>query len=215
MFLMETIPLIILRTLWISGTAVVLSLLWSLPLAYLLSRKPGLAKIMVPVFDALIGVPTVLIGLVLYMLFSSRGPLGFLGLLYTPYAIIIGEAILVTPLITSTTYHVLNNVINTYGELALTLGATDKQAMMVALREGLPGVLASTAMAFSRASGELGIALMVGGNIKGYTRVMTTAIALEVSRGEFESAIMLGVVLVIIVVSTSIAIRFLQRKVYG
>ncbi len=215
MFLMETIPLIILRTLWISGTAVTLSLLWSLPLAYLLSRKPGLAKIMVPVFDALIGVPTVLIGLVLYMLFSSRGLLGFLGLLYTPYAIIIGEAILVTPLITSTTYHVLNNVINTYGELALTLGATDKQAMMVALREGLPGVLASTAMAFSRASGELGIALMVGGNIKGYTRVMTTAIALEVSRGEFESAVMLGVVLVVIVVSTSIAIRFLQRKVYG
>ncbi len=211
---MESPLTITLRTLWISGTAVGLSLAWSLPLAYFLSKKPGLARIVVPVLDALIGVPTVLVGLILYMLLSSRGPLGSLGLLYTPYAIILGEAILVTPLITSTTYHVLNTMISTYGELAITLGATEKQAMMIALREGLPGILASTAMAFSRATGELGIALMVGGNIKGYTRVMTTAIALEVARGEFESAITLGVVLVVVVVVASLSIRLLQKRVY-
>ncbi|HIQ55739.1 MAG TPA: ABC transporter permease subunit, partial [Pyrodictium sp.] len=99
----------------------------------------------------------------------------------------------------------------TYGELALSLGASERQAMLLALRESLPGILASTIMGFSRAIGELGVALIVGGNIRGYTRVLTTAIALEVSKGEFEKAVALGTILVSIATTISIVLKVLKR----
>ena len=201
---------IALRTLWISGTATLLASSWSLLLAYYLSRNPGIAKPLVSVLEGLVGVPTVLVGLVLYMLLSSKGPLGVLGLLYTPYAIILGQAVLITPLVTSVSYRVLSRAWSDYGELALTLGASSSQAATIVLREALPGVVAAVIMGFSRASGELGVALMIGGNIRGYTRVLTTAIALEVSRGEFEYAVMLGAILVTIVLTVSLSLRVLR-----
>jgi len=202
---------ITLRSIWISGSATLLASSWSILFAYYLSKNPSVAKFIVSVLEGLVGIPTVLIGLLLYMLLSSRGPLGMLRLLYTPYSIIIGQAILVTPLITSICYRVLSRSWSDYGELALTLGASEKQAIHLVLRESLPGIIAAIVMGFSRASGELGIALMVGGNIRGYTRVLTTAIALEVSRGEFETALVLGSVLVVIVVTISLSLRVLKR----
>ena len=131
-----------------------------------------------------------------------------------PYAIIIGEAVLITPLITSVCYRVFIKTWSTYGELALTLGASEKQMIAIVLREAFPGVISALVMGFSRAIGELGIALRVEGNIRGYTRVLTTAITLEVSRGEFEVAIILGLLLVFIVVATSFGLRIL-KKVYN
>lgn len=208
---MSEIVDITLRSLWISGSATLLASSWSILFAYYLSKNPSVARFIVSVLEGLVGVPTVLIGLLLYMLLSSRGPLGVLGLLYTPYSIIIGQAILITPLITSISYRVLSKSWSDYGELALTLGASEKQAISLVLRESLPGVIAAIVMGFSRASGELGIALMVGGNIRGYTRVLTTAIALEVSRGEFETALILGGILVVIVVIVSLSLRILKR----
>lgn len=199
------------RSIWVSGTATIIASSWSILVAYYLSKTGFLARYIIPLFEALIGVPTVLIGLVLYMLFSSSSPLGGLGLLYTPYAIIIGEAILVTPLITSVCYRVFVKTWNTYGELALALGASEKQMIAIVLREALPGATAAIVMGFSRAIGELGIALMVGGNIRYYTRVLTTAIALEVSRGEFEAALVLGAILVVIVVAASFGLRVLRE----
>lgn len=208
---MNEIVDITLRSIWISGSATLLASSWSILFAYYLSKNPSVAKFIVSVLEGLVGIPTVLIGLLLYMLLSSRGPLGMLRLLYTPYSIIIGQAILVTPLITSICYRVLSRSWSDYGELALTLGASEKQAIHLVLRESLPGIIAAIVMGFSRASGELGIALMVGGNIRGYTRVLTTAIALEVSRGEFETALVLGSVLVVIVVTISLSLRVLKR----
>lgn len=205
---------IVFRSTWISGSAVLLALMWSTLLAYYATKKEFLAKHVIPLFEALIGVPTVLIGLLLYMLLSSKGVLGFLNMLYTPQAIIIGQAILVTPLITSTMYRVFNVAMNTYGELALSLGASEQQTLMIILKESMPGFIASAVMGFSRAIGELGIALIVGGNIRSYTRVLTTAIALEISKGEFEEALILGGILVSIVIITSFSLRLL-RKVYG
>ncbi|RLG82822.1 MAG: ABC transporter substrate-binding protein [Thermoprotei archaeon] len=202
---------ITLRSLWISGSATIISSLWSILLAYKLSRSSGASRYVIPLFEALIGIPTVLIGLLLYMILSSRGPLGVFRLLYTPYAIILGQAILVTPLITSLCYRVFSNSWNTFGELAYTLGASEKQVMTIVLRESIPGVIAASVMGFSRAIGELGIALMVGGNIRGFTRVLTTAIALEVSKGEFETAVVLGVVLIVLVVAVSFSLRILKR----
>lgn len=205
---------IALRSIWVSGSATIIASLWSILLAYYTTKSSFLSKYLIPFFEALIGVPTVLIGLILYMLLSSSGPLGILGLLYTPYAIIIGEAVLITPLITSVCYRVFIKTWSTYGELALTLGASEKQMIAIVLREAFPGVISALVMGFSRAIGELGIALMVGGNIRGYTRVLTTAITLEVSRGEFEVAIILGLLLVFIVVATSFGLRML-KKVYN
>ncbi len=202
---------IALRSIMISGFATVFASLWSIPLSYLLANKPRLAKTIIPFFEALVGIPTVLVGLLLYMVLSSRGPLGFLGILYTPKAIIIGQAILITPLITSISYRVLRQSSEVFGELALSLGASREQAMIIVLRESMPGIMTSIIMGFSRAIGELGVALMVGGNIKGYTRVLTTAIALEVSRGEFENAILLGLLLVLVMVLISASLRVLKR----
>ena len=207
----ESVADIVLRSIAISGSATIIATSWSIPLAYYMTKSPRLSKAIAPIAEALVGVPTVLVGLLLYLLLSSRGPLGFAGLLYTPYGIMAGQAILITPLITSVSYRVLQHAKNTYGELAISLGASESQAMGLMVRESLPGVIASLVMGFSRALGELGIALMVGGNIKGYTRVMTTAIALEVARGEFGLAVALGAVLVFIVISASASLRYLQR----
>jgi tungstate transport system permease protein len=203
---------ITIRSLWISGSAVLLASPWSILLAYYLSKSSTrLSQYIVSFLEALIGVPTVLIGLLLYMLLNSRGPLGFLHLLYTPYAIVIGEAILITPLIASISYRVLRVSWNTYGELALSLGASPTQTLQLVLRESWPGITASLVMGFSRAIGELGVALMVCGNLRGYTRVFTTAIALEVSKGNFETVLFLGGILVLIVTAISISLRILRR----
>jgi len=210
----ETIATI-LRSIYVSGTATLLASVWSLPTSYVLTlkRRVGVVE---AVIESLVGIPTVLLGLLLYLLLSSSGPLAPLGikLLYTPQAIILGESILVTPLMISTSYRVLKNSVVMYSELALSLGASKTQVMTLVIRESLPGIIASIIMSFSRALGELGIAMMVGGNISGYTRVMTTAIALGVVRGEFEEAIVLGLVLMAIMVVISITLKLIN-KVYG
>ena len=202
---------ITIRSLAISGTATLLAGSWSIPSAYIISRLSRLSKILMPVVEAIVGLPTVLVGLLMYMLLCGSGPLGILNLLYTPYAITVGQALLITPLLISTSFRVLAHAQESYGELALTLGATERQAMQLVLAQSFPGLMASIVMSFSRALGELGVALMIGGNIRGYTRVITTAIALEVSRGEFELALMLGGILVILLVAISISLRTLRR----
>jgi tungstate transport system permease protein len=198
------------RSLYISGLATLLSASWSIPAAYLLSfrRRVGALEAVV---ESLVGVPTVLLGLLFYMLLSSSGPLGPLKLLYTPHAIIIGQSILITPLIISTCYRALRLVAAPYLELALSMGASRSQAMMLILRESASGVIASAIMGFSRAVGELGIAMMVGGNIKGSTMILTTAIALGVTRGEFEAAIILGVILLALTIATSLSVKTLME----
>ncbi|MET1128847.1 MAG: ABC transporter permease [Thermoproteota archaeon] len=198
------------RSVYVSGLATLLAASWSLPLAYVMAIR-GRMRLLASLFESLVGVPTVLVGLVIYMLFSRKGPLGFLGLLYTPYAIVVGEAFLVTPLIVSVMHRVLQSAVKRYWELAVSLGASERQAMLTAFAQSLPAVVASIVMGFSRAIGELGVALLVGGNIKGYTRTLTTAIALEVSKGEFEDAVALGLVLVAIVAAFSAAARILWR----
>lgn len=199
------------RSIVISGTATLLAASWSLPLAYLMARRRGLGALLSPILEALVGIPTVVVGLLVYGLLSRRGPLGFLDLLYTPQAIVLGEAILVTPLLTSVAYRVLHRAAEAYWELAYTLGASESKAMAFALQQAAPGIVAAVVMAFSRAIGELGVALLVGGNIKGETRVLTTTIALLVSQGEYGQALVLGAVLVTVVLSFSIASRVLGR----
>ncbi|AFL66070.1 ABC transporter permease [Desulfurococcus amylolyticus] len=197
------------RSITISGLATLLSLSWSLPIAYLAVVKQRL-RIIIPIAESLSGFPTVLIGLLLYMLLSRSGPLGFLHLLYTPSAIIIGQSILVTPLIIAIVYGHLKKIYEEIGELLLTLGARGRDIMLSMLTEASNRILASSMIAFSRALGELGVALMLGGNIAGETRVFSTAIALSVNIGEFENALNLGLILFIIETMLITAIRILQ-----
>ncbi len=199
-----------LRALMVSGSATILASCWSIPIAHYLAIKHR-SEFVTSILEALVGIPTTVIGLLFYFLFSSKGPLGFLHLLYSPQAIIIGQSVLITPLIISTGYRVIRSSTELYGELAISLGASKWQAMALTMRESMPGIIASVVMGFSRAFGELGVALMIGGNIRGYTRVLTTAIVLEVSKGEFEKALSLGLILVTISISLSIVLRVLRR----
>ncbi len=197
------------RSILISGAAVLLASLLGLPLAYLAVVKVRV-RLLIPIAESFSGIPTVLVGLLLYLMLSKDGPLGFLNLLYTPQAIVVGQAILVTPLIVATSFEALRTSYESVGELAITLGASNLQVMLTVFKESFNKVLASLMIAFSRALGELGIALMVGGNIRGETRVFSTSIALSVTVGEFGEAVKLGLILLVVETSLIVGIRLLQ-----
>ncbi len=212
--LYQEVAIIIARSVMVSGLATLLALGWSIPvLVKLLSSGGRITKMTIDITGALTGVPTVVLGLLLYFLLSRGGPLGFLGILYSPTAIIIGQAILITPYIIYLAASSLLEGRRSIWELAISLGASKAQAALTLLQEGVYSLASVVVVAFNRAIGELGIALMLGGNIKGFTRVMTTAIALEVSKGEYELALTLGGTLLAIVLPISIAITTLGKKI--
>ena len=191
---------ILFRSLFFSGSAVILATLWGTPIAMLISLKDFRGKTIINgFFNSLIGIPTVVLGLVLFLIFSKGGPLGFLGLLYTPAAIILGEAILVMPILISLMTSAVEAVDPDIMNLAKTLGASESQAAIAVLKEALNGVLLSNIASFNRAIAELGVALLVGGNIAGSTDVLTTAISRYTARGDLDLAIALGIFLMIII----------------
>ena len=200
------------RSLMVSGLATLMASIWSIPLAAALTHsKSKLCRAVLDVLNAMIGMPTVLIGLLLYLLLSRTGPLGVFNLLYTPLAISFGQAILITPLLVSLAAEHLGRVRESVSELALSLGATRVQMATTVIRETGPQLVSTVLVTFNRAIGELGVALMVGGNIRKFTRVMTTAIALEVEKGEFELALALGGILLFITILVTITVRALGR----
>jgi len=187
------------RSVAVSGLAAVLATALGIPLSLkLVTDDFRSKKFILDAFRALVGVPTVVVGLALYYLFSRSGPLGGLRLLYTPLAIVLGQALLITPLFISFAYQALEMEKKGVWELAISLGAFRRQASSTLIKEAIPKLLNASLIAFNRAIGELGVALMLGGNIRGFTRVMTTAIALEVSKGEFDLALSLGGLLLLI-----------------
>jgi len=203
---------IVYRSLFFSGIAVILATLWGTPIAMLISlrefRGKNLAKTF---FNSLIGIPTVVLGLVLFLAFSNGGPLGFLGLLFTPGGIIIGEAILVTPIIISIATSAIEAVDPEIMNLAKTLGASESQASIAVLKEAVNGVLLSNIASFNRAIAELGVALLVGGNVAGLTDVLTTAISRYTARAEIPFAIALGILLMVLVFLINLTV-LLARK---
>lgn len=204
---------ITLRSVAISGLATVAASLWSIPLGALIGLGRFRGRVLLRgVFNVLLGVPTVTLGLVLYLLISKSGPLGFLRLLYTPTAIILGQAVLITPIIVSFVANSLEAVDPDVRNLALTLGSTEIEAVLAVLNESMEGVLLSVTAGFNRAIAELGIALMVGGNIRGVTRMLTTYIALETNRGEVAMGVAFAVVLLSIVAAVNLSVNLLQRR---
>ncbi len=204
------------RTLLFSGVATILAVLWSIPIAMLLTLKdfPG-RSIVKGFFTAMIGLPTVALGLILFLMLSKAGPLGFLGLLYTPGAIMLGEAILITPLIISISVSSIEAVDPEMYNLAKTLGANSSQATVTIIREAISGVLFSNIAGFNRAIAELGVALIVGGNIVGAgarsTDVLTTDISTLTARGDFGSAIALAIILLLLVFGINLIV-YLARN---
>jgi len=198
---------IVYRSILFSGVAALLAVLWATPIAMLLGLKNFRGKSVIKgFFTAMIGIPTVALGLFLWLLLSKAGPLGFLGLLYTPGAIILGEALLVTPLIVSVATNAIESVDPEMMNLARTSGASESQASIAVLKEAVNGLIFSYAAGFNRAIAELGVALIVGGNLAGFTDVLTTDISNFTSRGEFSTAIALGIILLVIVFGINLTI---------
>ncbi len=190
---------IILLSLAVSGTAVLLATAAGLPLGALvgLSRFRG-RPLLLKVLYTLMGLPPTVAGLLVYMALASRGPLGGLNLLFTPAAMIIAQWVLVTPIITGLVAGAVEDRDRRFRETAVVLGATPWQARFLVLREARPAVFAAVAAGLGRATAEVGAVMLVGGNIRYETRVMTTAILLETRRGNFGNALILGAVLLLI-----------------
>ncbi|RLG97783.1 ABC transporter permease [Candidatus Bathyarchaeota archaeon] len=201
------------RSLYVSGTATLLALAWSLPLGIFIgSRNFRGKRLLKGIFNALLGIPTVGLGLILYLIFSKSGPLGMLHILYEPTAIIVGQAVLITPIMVSFSANAIEAIGTEVKDLARTLGASESEASMAVLREALPGVTLAIIASFNRAIAELGIALMLGGNIAGRTRVLTTTIQFETTRGNFELSIALTIILLLIVFTLNFAVNMLKRE---
>ena len=163
-------------------------------------------------FNALLGIPTVALGLVLFLFFSNSGPIGFLRLLYSPTAIIFGQAILITPIMVSLITSAIETVDPEIKDLAKTLGASETEASIAVMKESTNGVALAITASFNRAIAELGVALMVGGNIAGFTSVLTTTIALETNKGNIELSIALAMILLLIAFALTISINLIQRR---
>ncbi len=202
---------IVLLSFQVSLTAIALSSLVSLPFALLLTLKnfPG-RRVIISIINSLLAIPAVAIGLVVYLFLTRRGPLGALGLLYSPWAIIIAQGVLAVPIITSLALAAFQNVSRQIRETAITLGANGRQFILTIFRESKYSLVAALIMAFARVIGETGMTMMVGGNIKGTTRVMTTAIALETMKGKFELAITLGIILLAVSLLIGVPLQLLQ-----
>jgi tungstate transport system permease protein len=200
------------RSVYVSSLGTILASAWSIPIATAvgLGRFRGRTLIK-SVFNTFIGIPAVALGLILYLLLSRVGPLGAFQLLYTNDAIIIGQALLISPLMISLTISAIETVDPAITRLSYTLGATRTQMAVTALSEAAPGVSQAALTSFNRAIGELGVALMVGGNIRGATRILSTAIALETTAGEIALGIALTIILLMIVASISIATNLAMR----
>ena len=184
----------------------------------LIAMKEFRGKTVIKTFlNTLIGLPTVVLGLILFLVFSRAGPLGFLGLLYTPTAIILGQAMLVTPILVSIGVSAIESVDPEIMSLSKTLGASESQAQVAVLKEAASGIILSDLASFNRAIGELGVVLMVGGNITGggnRTDVMTTSISRDVQIGEIGLAIALGLLLVLILFTINIIVAVLRKANY-
>ena len=188
----------------VSFLAVAIATAVGLPVgaAIALYRFPGRAALLVAM-NALMGLPPVVVGLIVYLTLSRAGPLGVFGLLFTPAAMIFAQMLLVTPIIAALTRQVIEDLWVEYEEQLRSLGAGPGRAVPALLWDGRYSLLTAVLAGFGRASAEVGAVMIVGGNIDHVTRVMTTAIALEVSKGDLALALGLGIVLMALSLSVN------------
>jgi tungstate transport system permease protein len=197
----------------VSLSALFFSVILGLSIAVLMTiyQFPG-RKILRITIDSLMALPPVVVGLIVYLLLSRTGPLGVWGLLYTPTAMVIAQTVLITPLVIALAIQVYESHWSRLSELLQTLGIKPKYCFGILTHEARAGLLTVILAAFGRAIAEIGAVMIVGGNIEHYTRVMTTAIAMETRQGNLALALALGIVLIFLALLINICVHFLKPK---
>jgi tungstate transport system permease protein len=204
---------IIFLSIKVSGTALVAATLLGLPVsAFLGFKRFPLRGAVISVLNTFMGLPPVVVGLFVYLLLSRSGPLGFLALLYTPTAMIVAQTILAFPIVASLSHSAIVSVDPIIRQASMTLGATPFQVSLAIIREARYGITSAVIAGLGRVMAEVGAILIVGGNIAGFTRVMTTTIALETDKGNFELALALGIILLSISLLINLALYLIQRR---
>jgi tungstate transport system permease protein len=197
----------------VSGIALIIASVTGLLFgAHLSFRKFPLKGLIVNLLNTFMGLPPVVVGLFLYLILSRSGPLGFMALLYTPSAMVAAQAILAFPIIAALCHAAIVNVDPIIRHSAMTLGATHSQVIIAVMKEARYGIVSGVIAALGRVTAEVGAILIVGGNIAGYTRVMTTTIALETDKGNFELALALGLLLLLFSFMINSCLYFIQDK---
>ena len=202
---------ITLLSLKVSGLATLISLCIGISVgtSVALTKFPG-RQLIVSLINTGMGLPPVVVGLFVYAIISRSGPLGFMGILFAPPGVVVGQFFLAMPLVASVTCAGLSKLDPRVGETLDTFGAGPGLRLLETLREARAAIISSLVLAFGRVIGEVGVSTMLGGNIRGYTRTMTTAIALDAAKGEFERAISFGIVLLLISVAVNLAVDGLE-----
>ncbi|MFO7727157.1 MAG: ABC transporter permease [Desulfonatronovibrio sp.] len=202
-------------SLYVSFFSTLAASVMGIPLGFMIAVKEFRGKRgVITLLNTLLALPTVVIGLLVYAFLSRKGLLGYWGLLYTPAAIVIGQVILILPWVATLTLSAVSRIDSRYRRTAQTLGASRIQTSLAIAREARFGILAAVIAAFGRVIAEIGIAMMLGGNIKGFTRTMTTAMALEHNKGDFVLAVALGIVLLSVSLLMNVVLQLVQGR-YG
>ncbi len=210
---------IVLLSLQVSLSAALIATLIGLPLgaAIAVERFPG-RQLLIVLLNALMGLPPVVVGLLIYLLLSRAGPLGSLGILFTPQAMVIAQTVLIVPIIAALSRQTIEDAWREYSEQLRSLGARRLSAAMTLIWDTRFSLLTIVLAGFGRAAAEVGAVMIVGGNIDGVTRVMTTTIALETSKGDLPLALGLGIVLIALVIALNAlaaVIREVAQRRYG
>ena len=205
---------VVLTSLKVSLIAVVIASIISIPLGVIVALNNFLGKnFLITCLNTLMAIPTVVIGLILYGLLNRQGLLGDAELLYTPLAIVIGQCILIIPIIWNLSIVAITSSDPRLKHKCTLLGASQIQVILIYFSERRFALIAAIVTGFGRAIGEVGIAMMLGGNIEGFTRTMTTAIALETNKGSFDFALGLGFMLLVIAFFVNIILHYFQLKI--
>jgi tungstate transport system permease protein len=201
------------RSLRIAITSAVLASVICIPLASVIHFNNFRGKrTLVNLIQTMYFIPTVAVGLFVFVFLSRAGPFGGLELLFTPSAIVIGQILLISPIILGLTISALSGIDRTLIDTARSLGASSPQIAVLILKEARFAVMAAVIMGFGRAISEVGISLLVGGNIRGFTRVITTAISLETGKGDIEFSLALGIILILVAFMMNIAMNRIQQR---
>ena len=207
---------IIILSLGVSISAILISTIISLPIGTLLAIKDFRGKkVIMRLIYTLMSLPPVLAGLIIYLIFSNSGPLGILRWLYTPQVMVIAQILLATPIIIGLAASAVAAKAKRVQNTLATLGASPRQSAWLVLREAKSGIIAAVLTAFGRIFGEVGAVMLVGGNIRHSTRVLTTSIVLETRQGSFDMAITLGIVLLLISFCISSFILRLDKEKFN
>jgi len=204
---------ITLRTLQVSGSATCISVLIGVPIGTVVALTGFFGRgFVIALTNFGMGLPPVVVGLATWLSLTRYGPLGFLGILYTPTAMIMAQAVLASPIVAGFTLAAIQSISPKLRLQMLALGASRLQYLWLLLREARLGILAAVIGGFGGVISEVGASMMVGGNVRGYTRVLTTATVLEVSKGKFELATALSIILLLVAFGITAGLSYLQQR---